>query len=114
MEHPRKPGAGIAGALISLGSDGNTSTLSAFGNQDRSQTAITRLHASSALQRAAERLHGLGPRPVAVFIAKLIDDLGADPSVLDRLVDWQRLDPQILRSLGADRFQRTPLDVVPP
>ena len=51
-------------------------------------------------QRAAEHLHGLGPRPVLEALVEV--EAGAD---LDRvLADYARLDLKVVTALGGDKF----------
>ena len=61
------------------------------------------------LQDAFMRLHKLGPRVVAEFCCELVEQSGADPAQLDRVLRWAALDPHIVRG---DRFP-SPLRVVP-
>ena len=72
-----------------------------------------RLFGDVRLQRAIEHIHRMGPRPVGELIAELLETAGGDPCVLDDMLRWTRLDPDIVRKVGADRFPRPPLDVVP-
>ena len=51
-------------------------------------------------QRAAERLHRLGPRPVLEALIEVAD--GADLDAL--LVRYARLPPAAVRAFGGDRF----------
>ena len=56
-------------------------------------------------QRAAEHLHGLGPRPVLKALAEV--ETGAD---LDRvLANFAQLDPETVSRLGGDRFPPAPI-----
>jgi hypothetical protein len=75
--------------------------------------AVRRLYAGPHLQRAFAHLQGCGPRPVAEYCAKLIDGLGGDPAHLDSVLEWQRLDRQVIAALGGDRFPLRRLRVVP-
>jgi hypothetical protein len=50
--------------------------------------AAARLDREPALRRAAQLLHGAGPRFVGHFICELIDDLGLPSAELDRLLNW--------------------------
>jgi hypothetical protein len=47
-----------------------------------------------------------GPRACGEFIAELVDAMGADPKVLDRLLEWSGIDPAIVRAVGGDRWPR--------
>ena len=116
MQTPGKPGTSLSGACrASLASDGHAHT--EFGPQiqalDLRSRAIRRLHTSPHLHRAFAHLHGCGPRPVAEFCAELIDSLGGDPAHLDSVLDWQRLDRQVIARLGADQFPLRRLRAVP-
>ena len=55
-------------------------------------------------QRHVEYLHRLGPSAVGELIAE-IGEVRSVRSLIDRkLADYARLDPEILRALGGDRF----------
>jgi hypothetical protein len=72
--------------------------------------ATRRLHRDLGVQRAFESVHRCGPRPCA----ELLDLAGADEGLLDRVLIWAaRLEPEIVRAIGADRFQRPWLSSVP-
>lgn len=58
--------------------------------------------ADPAFRRAVERLHALGVRP----LAELLIEIDADPDVVAR---YARLDPTIIRALGADRWPPAPI-----
>jgi len=60
------------------------------------------------VQHLAHRLHRLGPRALYEFIL----ELGDRDAVLVRLEDYARMDPDILRGLGGDRFPHLPLRIV--
>ena len=74
---------------------------------------VTRLHHDLCLHVAFRHLHRCGPRPVGHAIAELLDVLGADPTCLDVVLQWRRLDPDLVTALGGDDFPRPPLDLVP-
>ena len=65
------------------------------------------------LHRGAERLHGLGPRAVAEFLAELAGRVGGTPACLSLLNEYGRLHPGQVRAAGGDRPLRSPLSVVP-
>lgn len=65
------------------------------------------------LHRGAERLHGLGPRAVAEFLAELAGRVGGTPACLSLLNDYGRLTPGQVRAAGGDRPLRSPLSAVP-
>lgn len=64
------------------------------------------------LERGAEHLHQLGPRPTAELLAEVAEQHGAG-FLLRRLADYGRLKPSTVRRLGADRFAPRPLHLVP-
>ena len=66
------------------------------------------------LQRGAEHLHRLGPRAIAELLAEVADRIGGLPCILGLLDEYkQRLSPQMLRTVGADRLPARRLRVVP-
>jgi hypothetical protein len=66
------------------------------------------------LQRGAEHLHRLGARATAELLAEVADRIGGLPCILGLLSEYQqRLSPQMLRAVGADRLPARPLCVVP-
>ena len=73
-----------------------------------------RLRGSPHLQRIVSRVTEAGPRPVAELLIEALENAGADPAALDRLLErWARLDPATVRAVGGDRFPRSPLRLVP-
>jgi hypothetical protein len=78
----------------------------------RRSPCVHRLRASPWLQRAFRQLHACGPQPVGMFIAELVDRLGADPTAIDFVLRWRTLHPDIVRALAGD-FPPPPLEVVP-
>ena len=50
--------------------------------------------------RLAERIHALGARP----FLELLSEIGEPDDVLLALTKYSRLDPEIVRALGADRL----------
>jgi hypothetical protein len=105
MIRPRTPKDGITGAGTSLGGE-RASHVMHVG------PCFQRLHRELPLQRAIEHLHRCGPRPVGELFAEALDSLNVDPVVLDLLLGWKRLNPELVRALGGDRFPRR-LQVVP-
>jgi hypothetical protein len=67
-------------------------------------------HAERRLQRLAQHLHRLGERAVYEFVAELVAAYG--PEIAERLAQYQRLDPSVLRALGGDRLLSPPLRCV--
>lgn len=59
------------------------------------------------LQRLATHLHDLGPRAVFEFIVEMSTVYG--PEVTERLEAYGRIDPALLRAVGADRFTGSPI-----
>ncbi len=56
------------------------------------------------LERMVQRVHSLGPRPLAEMLAEIALATGAPDLIADRVEAYARLDPEIVRALGADRF----------
>ena len=72
---------------------------------------VQRLCQSPRLQHAFRQLHRCGPRPVAHFVAELLDSIGADPAAIDLVLTWRRqLDPDLIAALAGE-FS-LPLDLV--
>ena len=60
--------------------------------------------------RLIEHLHRLGPRA----IGELLRSIAEEPSdLISELERYGRLDPSVIRAIGADRFPPTPLRLVP-
>jgi hypothetical protein len=57
--------------------------------------------------RDAEHLHRCGPRCIAGFLAEIAEHCGQTSFILDRLADYARIEPELLRAVGADRFPRS-------
>jgi hypothetical protein len=72
-----------------------------------------RLLTDSRLQWACRHRHRLGPRPVAHCFAELLGRIGAEPAMLDTVLDWQRLDPDVIAALGGGDFPPVRLCEVP-
>ena len=64
------------------------------------------------LERMVERVHALGPRPLAELLAEIATATGEPGLIADRVEAYARLDPEIVRALGGDRFPAMPLEVV--
>ena len=54
------------------------------------------------IARVAERLHALGPRPLACLIEKLLARFGDD--VIDIAESFASIDVELLRAIGGDQF----------
>jgi hypothetical protein len=63
----------------------------------------SRLSAENELQRTAERLHALGSLPLFHFLAEIVG--GRD--ITETLNRYTALDPEVVRSLGADSVDAT-------
>jgi hypothetical protein len=63
-----------------------------------------------SVKRQAEHLHDLGARALYEFVVEIAAIHGDD--VLDRLGDYTRLDAEMLRATGGDRFPASPMRVV--
>jgi hypothetical protein len=46
-----------------------------------------------------------------MFVAELLDHIGADPTAIDLVLTWVRLDPDVVRTLAGE-FPPSPLDQV--
>ena len=66
---------------------------------------------SLRFERMIERVHLLGPRPLAELLIEITITTGQHALVVDRVEEYSRLDPEIIRFLGADRFPPMPLGV---
>jgi hypothetical protein len=106
MQRPQTPGAGDMGAVrFAFGSDRTTHPLRP------PAPAVQRLRRSMPLQQAFRRLHRCGEQPCAMFVAELLDAIGADPTAIDLILTWVRLEPDVVRALASD-FPPPPLDEV--
>jgi hypothetical protein len=66
------------------------------------------------LQRGTEHLHCLGDRALCEFLLELAHRAGGLPATLALLSEFEeRLTPQMIRLVGADRFPSLPLRAVP-
>jgi hypothetical protein len=63
------------------------------------------------LQVLTEHLYSLGPRALHEFLLEVVAAPGSD--VVGRLEVYRRLDPAVVRAVGADRFPPTPPYLVP-
>ncbi len=70
------------------------------------------LAAGLRFERMFHRVHALGPRPLAELLAEIAIATGEPGLIAGRLQAYARLDPEIIRALGADRFPPMPLEVV--
>lgn len=58
------------------------------------------------------RVHRLGPRVVGELLAEIAGAHMLRIDIEQRLERYSRLDPEVLRALGADRFPTNPLRLV--
>jgi hypothetical protein len=109
---PPGPKRGPCQGLVQLGSigSGNAGLLSrgAAGTQ-----AAAAYRAEARFRRDVERVHSLGPR----VLLELLAELGRERlmrTVMEAKVSKyaSRLDPDVLRALGADRFPAGPIRVL--
>ena len=63
-------------------------------------------------ERAVMRLHDLGPRAVCELLRQCGAETMRMTIIEARLADFAKLDPDVLRAFGGDRFARPPLSVV--
>ncbi len=64
------------------------------------------------LERMVERVHVLGPRPLAELLAEIANATGQPAVVADCIEAYAALDAEIVRAVGADRFPPNVLGVV--
>ena len=63
-------------------------------------------------ERQIARVHALGVRPLAEMIAEIATLTGESALIADRVAAYARLDPEIVRALGGDRFPPIPPELV--
>ena len=63
-------------------------------------------------ERMVARVHALGVRPLAEMLAEIAIATGKLDLIADHVEAYARLDPEIVRALGADSFPPMPLGVV--
>ena len=63
-------------------------------------------------ERMIERVHALGPRPLAELLAEIAAVTGQHVRVVDLVEEYVALDPAVLRAVGGDRFPPNVLEVV--
>ena len=86
-----------AGAEV--GSRGKLNTTSCIPSGPKAQPL-----AGPRFERQIARVHALGPRPLAELLAEIAAVTGQPAIVADRLQTYARLDPEIVRAVGGDRF----------
>ena len=68
--------------------------------------------AGPRFERQVKHLHNLGPRAVAEFLSEIATTTGQSRFIAARLQVYAKLDPEIVRAVGGDRFPPMPLEVV--
>ncbi len=68
--------------------------------------------AGRRLERMVEHLHRLGPRPLAELLIETAHGTGQSSLIADRLQEYSRLDPAVVRALVADSFAPMPLGMI--
>ncbi len=84
-----------------------------FTTYDRGTSGKTQLLAGQRLDRLIERVHALGPRPLAELLGEIATATGEPGLIADRVAAYARLDPDLVCALGGDRFPTMPLAVLP-
>jgi len=82
---------------------------------DRDNTQIgltTQALAGPHFEHLVERVHALGERPLAELLVEIATATGQSSFIAHRLEEYARLDPELVRALGADRFPPNVLGVV--
>ncbi len=65
--------------------------------------------ASLRRQRQCAHLHNLGPRPLFEFLTELASEHDIGGSIDNKLASYARLNVDIVRALGGDRFPPLPM-----
>jgi len=60
--------------------------------------------AGQRFERMVERVHALGPRPLAELLAEIATATGRPDIIADRVEAYARLDADFIRFLGGDKF----------
>jgi len=92
-KHAKRPPSGKSG-LIELSFPGGN------GVQASTRQGPTQAQSRLRRQRLVEHLHRLGPSPLGHFLNEI--ERGA--SVAEMLELYRRIDPELVRALGGDRF----------
>jgi hypothetical protein len=117
MTHKQENPGGEAGALNCLAGRLDGSDYTASPVDIKHHLRFSRLRQQHGLsgprfERMVERLHHLGPRPLAEMIVEIAAATDEPGLVVDRVAAYAKLDPMLIRALGADRFPPMPLEVV--
>ena len=68
--------------------------------------------AGPRFERLIERVHALGVRPLAEMLAEIAVATGRPDIVADRVEAYARLDPEIVRAIGGDKFPPMALELI--
>ena len=100
------------GASINAGSGLDNATCSKFAAppQDPPADALCELR----FERDVAHLHRLGPRAIGELLREIGARYQCRPWIERRLVQFARLDPEIVRALHGDRFPPRPLHLIAP
>ena len=63
-------------------------------------------------EQMVKHLHHLGPRAIAEFLIEIATVTGEPDVIAARLEEYSRLDPDLVRAVGADTFPPMPLTVI--
>ena len=83
-----------------------------FEEQNTQIDATAQPLAGPRFERQVVCVHALGPRPLAELLIEIASHTGQSSFIAHRLEEYARLDRDILRALGADRFPPMPLTVI--
>ena len=83
-----------------------------FGSDNTQTVSTAQALAGPRFERQVEHLHRLGPRAVGEFLAEIATATGQPALIAARLEEYFRLDPEILRAVGGDRFPPSVLGIV--
>ena len=62
--------------------------------------------------RMVERVHALGPRPLGELLIEIATATGQRALIAGHIEEYSRLDPEVIRALGGDRFPPNVLRIV--
>ena len=83
-----------------------------FTTNDSRTSGKTQPLAGPRFEFIVEHLHRLGPRPLAELLIEIASHTGQSSFIAHRLEEYVRLDRDILRALGGDRFPVMPLGLI--
>ena len=95
-----------AGAEV--GSRGRLNTTSCIPSGPKAQPL-----AGPRYEHLCRQVHALGVRPLGEMLIEIAAATGQPDLIADRLQAYARLDPEIVRALGGDKFPPMPLQVMP-